>query len=103
MTAAQLASIRKKTELLGGEALGDEGDALVEMAAQRACALCGRTDLPEEMEQAVAALAADMAAGGSVKSLKRGDTSLTFASSGGQDALVLLSPFRRLGTPREEA
>lgn len=42
------------------------------MAVQRACAYCNRPDVPEEMEQAVAALVlalADGGEGGAVKSV----------------------------------
>ena len=54
MTGAdKVAAIRAKAEVLAGRSLGDNGDALMEMAAQRACAWCNREDIPEDMEQAV--------------------------------------------------
>ena len=48
------AAIREKAERLAGRSLGENGDALTEMAMERACAWCGREDIPEAMEQAVA-------------------------------------------------
>ena len=54
------AAIREKAERLAGRSLGENGDALTKMAMERACAWCGRADIPEEMEQAVAALLLDM-------------------------------------------
>ena len=56
VAADKVASIRAKAEVLAGHSLGDNGDALTEMAAQAACAWCNREDIPEEMETVVAAL-----------------------------------------------
>ena len=56
VAADKVASIRAKAEVLAGHSLGDNGDALTEMAAQAAMAWCNREDIPEDMEQAVAAL-----------------------------------------------
>ena len=53
--ADKAAAIREKAERLAGRSLGENGDALTEMAMERACAWCGREDIPEAMEQAVAA------------------------------------------------
>ncbi len=51
-------AVRAKAELLnGGASLGESGDLLVEMAVQKALAWCQRRDVPEDMEQAAAALA----------------------------------------------
>ena len=102
MDADKVTAIRAKAEALAGQSLGAHGDELVEMAMQRACACCRRSDIPEEMEQAVAALAAAMAEGSgsaAVKSLTRGDTSISYdpAQSGVKEAEGLLAPFRRLG------
>ena len=36
------AAIREKAERLAGRSLGENGDALTEMAMERACAWCGR-------------------------------------------------------------
>lgn len=99
MESAQREAIRKQAELLAGEDLGEEGDALVELAAQRACAYCQRTDIPHQMEQAVAALVLDLRDGGSVQSVTRGDTAVTYQA---RNATALLSPFRRLGRVKEE-
>ena len=107
MTAEKLAAIRGKAELLAGHELGEHGDALTEMAVQRACAYCNRPDVPEEMEQAVASLVlalSDGGEGGSEKSVTLGDTSVTYAaSSGGLLGLEALAPWRRLGTLREDS
>ena len=103
--ADKVAAIRAKAEVLAGHSLGDNGDALTEMAAQAACAWCNREDIPEDMEQAVAALALDMEDGesGAVKSVTRGDTSVTYAVSGDlSPALTGLTPWRRLGRVKEE-
>ena len=69
MDQAQREAIRKKAEILAGEDLGGDGDALVDMAAQRACAYCQRDHIPEEMEQAVAALVLALRDGDGVKSI----------------------------------
>ena len=103
--ADKVAAIRAKAEVLAGRSLGDNGDALTEMAAQRACAWCNRKDIPEEMEQAVAALALDMEGGenGAVKSVTRGDTSVAYAvGNSGSPALAGLAPWRRLGRLKED-
>jgi len=100
VSADKVAAIRAKAEVLAGRSLGDNGDALTEMAAQRACAWCCRDDIPEDMEQAVAALVLAMEGGegGTVKSLTRGDTSVTYdVGDSGSPALAGLAPWRRLG------
>ena len=100
VSADKVAAIRAKAEVLAGRSLGDNGDALTEMAAQRACAWCNREDIPEDMEQAVAALVLSLEGGqgGAVKSVTRGDTSVTYAGEeGGAPALAGLAPWRRLG------
>jgi len=102
MDADKVTAIRQKAEILAGQSLGEQVDTLVEMAAQRAMSYCQRQDIPEEMEQAVAALALTLREsgdGGAVKSLTRGDTSITYdtAAGGSQSAMSLLAPFRRLG------
>ena len=99
MDQAQREAIRRKAEVLAGEDLGEKGDALVEMAGQRACAHCQRTDIPEDMEQAVAALAVSMRDGDGVKSVTRGDTAITYEAQ--KDPMALLAPFRRLGGLKE--
>ena len=102
--ADKVAAIRAKAEALAGRSLGDHGTALTEMAAQRACAWCNRADIPEDMEQAVAALVLSLEGGqgGAVKSVTRGDTSVTYAGEeGGAPALAGLAPWRRLGQLKE--
>ena len=100
--AEKLKAIRDKAEALGGQSLGVHGDLLVEMAAQRACAYCQRQDIPEEMEQAVAALVLALNGVETAKSIQRGDTSVTYDVT--QTALKapesLLRPFCRLGRVR---
>lgn len=39
------AAIREKAERLAGRSLGENGDALTEMAMERACAWCGQEDI----------------------------------------------------------
>lgn len=166
MTAEILRAVREKAELLnGGASLGKAGDALAEMAVGRALAFCQRTDVPEDMEQAVGALllalwrglprsagdgdgtagdgngsAGDgngttgdgdgsagggpardwtaLLASGAVKTVQRGDTSITFQSGGAAAASAALSgtetgtglaaaledlkPWRRLGRLKRE-
>lgn len=101
MDQAQREAIRKKAEILAGSDLGGDGDALVDMAAQRACAHCQRDDIPQDMEQAVAALALALRDGDAVKSITRGDTAITY--EGQNDPMALLAPFRRLGRLKEGA
>ena len=81
------AAIREKAERLAGRSLGENGDALTEMA----------------MERAVAALLLDMEGReAAVKSVTRGDTAVTYAVSDGQSAaLAGLTPWRRLGRLKE--
>ena len=106
MTGAdKVAAIRAKAEALAGRSLGDHGTALTEMAAQRACAWCCREDIPEEMEQAVAALVLAMEGGegGAVKSVTRGDTSISYAvGDNGSPAVARLAPWRKLGRIKED-
>lgn len=138
----QVCSVREKAELLGNVSLGENGDALAEIAIQRALAWCQREDMPEAMEQAAAeALLALFRAlpqaeeedgggdtgalegflpAGAVKTIQRGDTSVTFSTpasstggsastlSGGKGglpsaALEALAPWRRLGRLKREA
>ena len=87
MTGAdKAAAIREKAERLAGRSLGETGDALTDMAMERACAWCGREDGREA----------------AVKSVTRGDTSVTYAVADGQAAaLAGLAPWRRLGRLKE--
>jgi len=102
MDIDKVKAIRDKAEALGGQSLGEDGDLLVELAAQRACAFCQREDIPGEMEQAVAALALAMQGEERAKSIQRGDTSITYdvAESALKAPESLLRPFCRLGRVR---
>lgn len=121
--AEKIRAIREKAEALAGRSLGETGDALAAIAAQRAMAYCCREDIPEEMEQAAASLALALreqsgdggigmgAGSGAIRSIQRGDTSITYAaggsasalSSGGTaGALAALAPWRRLARLRED-
>lgn len=101
VAADKVASIRAKAEALAGHSLGDNGDALTEMAANAACGWCSREDIPEDMEVVVAALTVSLAEGReAVKAVTRGDTSVTYDTSGGMAglaSLTALAPWRRLG------
>ena len=104
--ADKVAAIRAKAEALAGHSLGDNGDALTEMAANAACGWCSREDIPEDMEVVVAALTVSLAEGReAVKSLTRGDTSITYDTDGGVLGLAslnALAPWRRLARLKED-
>ena len=102
--AEKAAAILAKAEALAGRTLGDRGMMLAETAALPACGWCGREDIPVDMEAAVAALVVSLAEGQeNVKSLKRGDTAVTYASDGAAlAALACLTPWRRLGRLKED-
>lgn len=130
--AVRLEEILRKAEVLSGGPLPEAAGALAELAAQQAMTLCGREDVPEDMEQAVSALllsllegrgetgnggedgeAGEAPAAGAVKSIQRGDTTIVYASgSGGAGetrtgsaalaAAVDWSPWRRLGRLRND-
>ena len=105
VTQTQLDAILAKVEALSGGSLGERGAALVEMACARALAHCNRSDIPEKMEQAVAALAVGLdSREAGVKSVTRGDTSVTYDAAA--DSLcglgAALAPWCRLGTLRED-
>lgn len=102
VTQTQRDAILTKAEALAGESFGETGGLLTEIACERALAYCNRPDIPEEMEQAVAALAVGLASCESgVKSITRGDTSVTY-QDGGSAEYALLAPWCRLGTLRED-
>lgn len=100
---AQISAIRAKAEALLGQSLGDSGDTLTAMTAEAAMAWCQREDIPEAMEQAVAGLVVSTVQGQStVKSLTRGDTSVTYdTGADGLTGTAALSPWRRLGRVKE--
>ena len=105
VAADKVTSIRAKAEVLAGRSLGDNGDALTEMVARAAMAWCSREDIPEDMEVVVAALTVSLAEGReAVKSLTRGDTSVTYDTNAGMTglaSLTALEPWRRLGQLKE--
>lgn len=102
IAADKVKAIRDKAEALGGQSLGKNGDILVEMAAQRAMSYCQREDIPEEMEQAVAALALALNGEDVVKTIQRGDTAITYdvKKTAVKAPESLLAPFCRLGRVR---
>lgn len=102
MDIDKVKAIRDKAETLGGQSLGENGDLLVELAAQRACAYCQRQDIPEDMEQAVAALVLALQGEERAKTIQRGDTSITYdvAEATLKAPESLLKPFCRLGRVR---
>ncbi len=94
VTLSQRDAILTKAEALAGE-------PLAEIACERALAHCNRSDIPEEMEQAVAAVLVGLVSRESdVKSITRGDTSVTYLDGKNAES-VLLAPWCRLGTLRE--
>ena len=106
MTEEKLAAILKKAEALMGYPLGEYGEDLTSIAAALACAWCNREDIPEDMEVVIAALTVSLAEGReAVKSLTRGDTSVTYDTNAGVTglaSLTALAPWRRLGRVKEE-
>lgn len=100
MGPEQMASIRRKAEVLYGMSLGENGDLLVSIAAQRALAHCNRRDIPAEMEQAIAVVAVFLAGGGEqIKSITRGDTSITYDTGDiAASPMAVLEPWRKLAT-----
>ena len=101
VTLSQRDAILAKAEALAGEPLGEAGALLAEIACERALAHCNRSDIPEEMEQAVAAVLVGLVSRESdVKSITRGDTSVTYLDGKNAES-VLLTPWCRLGTLRE--
>lgn len=98
VTQAQLDAVIAKAEALLGESLGESAELLAQIACERAMAHCNRADIPEEMEQAVAAVLVGLVSHESgVKSVTRGDTSVSFESGRSAES-VLLAPWCRLGT-----
>lgn len=107
VAAEKLETIQKKAEALVGEPLGEYGEDLTGIAVALACAWCNREDIPEDMEDAVALMAAALAGERSaIKTIKRGDTSVTYDTDGGALGLPVVSflaPWRRLGRLKEDA
>ena len=103
MNAEQCARIWQMALLLGAEQVtDDQGAMLAELAGDSACAFCNRADIPKEMEQAVAMLLLELQEGcGSVSSVRRGDTAVTYKPAQSA-AKAALRPFCRLGTVKED-
>ena len=104
--AEKLEAILKKAEALVGHPLEAYGETLTGIAAALACAWCNREDIPEDMEVVVAALTVSLSEGReAVKSLTRGDTSITYDTDGGVLGLAslnALAPWRRLARLKED-
>ncbi len=94
--------LERAAALAGIEELPQEAETLLEAVVCGAAALCSREDIPEGMEQPLAILLARALRDGAerpVTAVKRGDTQITY----GPEELsprVLLSPFVRLRTPK---
>lgn len=98
----QLARILALAEVLAGESFGERGETLAEIAAERAMAFCNRTDIPQEMEQAVASLLCGLeGAQSDVKSVTRGDTAVTYETTHSA-SYAPLRPFCKLGTVKHD-
>lgn len=98
----QLARILALAEALAGESFGERGETLCEAACARAMAFCNRTDIPLEMEQAVASLLCALeGAQSGVKSVTRGDTAVTYETSHSA-SYAPLRPFCKLGTVKHD-
>lgn len=98
-------AIRNQAEALLGRSLGENGDSITAAAILWAMAYCRREDIPAAMELPLARLVAAIADGddAAVKSLTRGDTSVTYAADSETVGPVAgLAPFRRMGRLRRE-
>ena len=106
VTVEKLSAILRKAEALVGEPLGEYGEDLTSIAVMLACGWCNREDIPEDMEAVVAALTVSLSEGReAVKSLTRGDTSITYDTDGGVLGLAslnALAPWRRLARLKED-
>ena len=92
---------QKALTLCGGED-NERSRLLPDTVCEKAAAYCGRRDIPEEMEGAVALILAGELEGGTpegIRSVKRGDTTITYAD--GSDPMAALKPFVRLRTPEK--
>ena len=92
---------QKALTLCGGKD-NERSRLLLDTVCEKAAAYCGRRDIPEEMEGAVALILAGELEGGTpegVRSVKRGDTTITYAD--GSDPMAALKPFVRLRTPEK--
>ena len=88
--------------LSGLESAPQQAELLLNTLTAAVAAWCGREDIPEEMEGAMAILLAQSLKDGDdrpVTSVKRGDTAITYADGKTVDSRALLAPFVRLKTP----
>ncbi len=78
----------------------DRSRLMLDTVCSLAAAYCGREDIPSAMEGPLAVLLAQELEGGTsggVHSVKRGDTTITYAE--GNDPMARLKPFVRLCCP----
>lgn len=102
VSSEQLSRILALAEALAGETFGERGEALAQIACERAMTFCNRTDIPQEMEQAVASLLCALeGAQSDVKSVTRGDTAVTYETSHSA-SYAPLRPFCKLGTVKDD-
>ena len=88
-------------QLSGLDAAPGGAAVLHDAVVHTALALCQRRDIPREMEAPLSILLArayESGVGRSVSTVKRGDTSITYAAAGMEQWKQLLAPFTRLGT-----
>ena len=91
--------LQRALALCGGEDT-ERTRLTLDTVCETAAAYCGRNDIPAAMEGPLAALLAGELEGGTpagVRSVKRGDTTITYA--GDSDPMASLKPFVRLRTP----
>ena len=102
VSSEQLERILTLAETLAGESFGERGLTLAQIACERAMTFCNRTDIPQEMEQAVASLLCAVEGRQSdVKSVTRGDTAVTYETSHSA-SYAPLRPFCKLGTVKDD-
>lgn len=93
--------LQQALALSGLESAPHAGEML-EVLASLAAAWCGRSDIPEAMEDALAVLLCRRMQGEDdrqVTSVKRGDTTITYEQDRSATMEALLRPFVRLKTP----
>jgi len=94
--------LQQALALSGMESAPHAGEEMLEVLASLAAAWCGRSDIPEAMEGALAALLCRRMQGEDdrqVSSVKRGDTTITYEQGTPVTMEGLLRPFVRLKTP----
>ena len=96
LTGARERIINNALALVGSQH-DDRAEALFEVALLDALGRCNRDDVPYKMEGAIAIMLADLMRNGGqsgVKSLTRGDVSVTYSEKGGNG--VDLAPFVKM-------